>query len=109
MVEQKNGTARDYQKLPEGVEMTKFVTGGRFVWVIVQNGRVISAAGGKCAVDKDMYSESIDYSHGEGNAALVGKTFDFTWKIDGDTWLHTGTLKVDDQEIKIDEKWRRSK
>lgn len=30
-VEQKNGDAQEYQKLPEGLTMTAYVTGGRFV------------------------------------------------------------------------------
>ena len=111
LVEQKNGTSQTYEKLPEGVEMTKFVTGGRFVWVIAQGGKVLSAAGGKCTVDKDKskYSEIIEYALGEGNASLVGKTFDFTWKVDGNTWLHVGSIKVNNQDVKIDEKWERCK
>jgi len=109
LVEQKNGDAKEYQKQPEGTEMIKYVTGGRFVWTIVREGRVIGAAGGKFKVDKDKYAESIEYFHGEGNASLVGKTFDFTWKVDGNTWLHVGVIKVDGQDLKIDEKWERCK
>ena len=109
LIEQKNGDAQEYQKLPEGTQMIKYVTGGRFIWTIASEGRLQSAAGGKCTVDKDKYTESIDYVHGDGQAPLVGKSFDFTWKIDGGIWLHTGTLKIDGQEIKIDEKWERCK
>jgi hypothetical protein len=107
LVVQKNGDAQDYQKPAEGTEMIKYVTGGRFIWTIAQGGKLISAAGGKYKVDKDKYSESIEYVAGEGNDSLVGKTFDFTWKIDGKTWLHVGTITVNNQEIKIDEKWER--
>jgi hypothetical protein len=107
LVEQKNGDAQEYQKQPEGTEMTKFVTGGRFVWVVVNEGRIVSAAGGKYKIDNDKYTESIEYCHGEGNSTLVGKSFDFTWKMDGKTWLHTGVIKVSGQDLKIDEKWQR--
>ena len=109
LVEQKNGEAQAYQKLPEGTEMIKYVTGGRFVWTVVREGRILAAAGGTYTVDKDKYVESIAYIHGEGQAALVGKTFDFTWKVDGNTWLHVGTIKLGDQDFKIDEKWERCK
>ena len=85
------------------------VTGGRFVWTVVQNGRIVSAAGGKYTVDKDKFTESIEYIHGDGIASFVGKTFDFTWKLDGDTWHKVGTIKVNDQDYKIDEKWERCK
>jgi hypothetical protein len=109
LIEQKNGEATEYQKLAEGTEEIKYVTGGRFIWTVVKEGRILSAAGGKYTVDKDKYTESIEYIHGEGQASLVGKTFDFTWKIDGSTWLHVGSIKVDGQELKIDEKWERCK
>jgi hypothetical protein len=109
LVEQKNGEAQDYQKPPEGTEMIKYVTGGRFVWTVVKDGRILAAAGGKYTVDKDKYTESIEYIHGEGQASFVGKTFDFTWKVDGNTWLHVGAVKVEDRDFKIDEKWERCK
>jgi hypothetical protein len=109
MVVQKNGEAQDYQKLPEGTEMIKYVANGRMLWTVTSEGKIVAAAGGKYTTDKDKYTESIDYVHGEGQAFLVGKTFNFTWKVDGNTWLHVGSLKVDDRDIKIDEKWERCK
>jgi hypothetical protein len=109
LIELKNGDAQEYQKLSDGMQMFKLVTGGRIIWTRVKDGRIDTAAGGKYTVDKDKYTETIEYVHPEGQAALVGKTFDFTWKVDGDTWLHVGSLKIDNQEIKIDEKWQRCK
>jgi hypothetical protein len=104
---QKNGNAQDYQKPAEGTEMIKYIIGGRFIWTVSQGGKLISAAGGKYKVDKDKYYETIEYTAGEGQESLVGKTFEFTWKMDGKTWLHVGTIKVNDQDITIDEKWER--
>ncbi len=106
LVEQKNGDAQDYQKQAEGTEMIKYVTGGRFVWTIVTGGKVVAVMGGKYKIDKDKYSETIDYVYGE-DESVIGKTFDFTWKMDGKTWLHVGMIKVNNQDIKIDEKWER--
>jgi hypothetical protein len=108
-VGQKNGEAQEYQKLPEGVEMINHVTGGRFAWTIVQNNRIVTAAGGKYKVDKDKFTESIEFVLGDGVESFVGKTFEFTWKLDGDTWHKVGTIKVNDQDYKIDEKWERCK
>jgi hypothetical protein len=60
-------------------------------------------------VEKDNYAESIEYTHGVAPTSVVGKTFDFTWKVDGNTWLLVGVLKVDGQDFKIDEHWQRCK
>src|SRR4051812_37136188 len=109
LVQHKYGESQDYQKLPEGTEIFKYVTGGRFVWTVVKDGRILAAAGGSYTVNKDKYAESIEYSHGEEWASLVGKTFDFTWKVDGTTWLHVGAIKVEDRDLKIDQQWERCK
>jgi hypothetical protein len=109
LVEQKNGDAQEYQKQAEGTQMFKFVADGRFVWTIVREAKITAAAGGKYKFDKDKFSETIEFTGGEGQEALVGKTFDFTCKGDANTWLHVGTIKVNDQDFKIDEKWERCK
>ena len=107
LVERKNGEAQDYQKLPEGVEMIKYITGGRFVWTMVKEGRILGAAGGKYKVDKDRYTDTVEYIEGEGNASIVGRTFDFTGKVDGRKWHQVGVIKFNDQDLKIDEKYER--
>jgi hypothetical protein len=109
MIVQKNGEATEYQKLPDGMEEIKYVTGGRFVWLVIQDHRITRAAGGKYTVDKGKYTESIEFSHGEGDASTVGKAFNFTWKLHGGIWLHVGTIKVNDQDVAIDEKWEKCK
>jgi hypothetical protein len=109
-VEQKNGDAQDYSKLPEGVEMINCVTGGRFIWTIAQGGKVLAAVGGKYKIDKDKYTEIIEYAYGQGVPdSFVGSSFEFTGKVDGDTWHKVGTIKVNGQDYKIDEKWERCK
>jgi hypothetical protein len=109
LVEKRDSDTENYEKPGDGLEMTKFVTGGRFVWTVVRDGRILAAAGGKYTVNKDKYTETIDYVHGDGQESLAGKTFEFTWKLDGHTWLHKGTIDVDNQTITIDEKWERCK
>jgi hypothetical protein len=109
LVEKKNGNSDTYEKPADGMEMIKFVSGGRFVWTVVKDGQILAAAGGKYKVGNDKYTETIDYVHGDGQAPLTGKSFDFTWKLDGNIWLHVGTIVIDNQSIKIDEKWERCK
>jgi hypothetical protein len=110
LVESKNGEAQEYQKPPQDTVMTIYVTAGRFVWTVVKDGKIGAAAGGKYAVDKDKWTESIEYIHGDGvPESFVGSSFDFTWKVEGNTWHKVGVVKVNGQDIKIDEKWERCK
>jgi hypothetical protein len=109
LVARRGSDNQDYQSLPAGVEMIKYMTGGRYVWTIVKEGRIIAAAGGKYTVDKDKYTESVESILGEGQAPLVGMTFDFSRKVEGNLWLHSGALKVGNNVLKIDEKWERCK
>jgi hypothetical protein len=39
--------------------------------------------------------------------SFVGSSFDFTVKIDGDKMTKVGTIQVNGQDFKIDEKWKR--
>jgi hypothetical protein len=108
-VGRRSDNSQEYQKPSEEAEMIKYVTGGRWVWTIVKDGRVLAVLGGKYTVDKDNYNETIEYSLGENQASFVGNTSHFTWKVDGNTWFIVGSVKINDQEIKMDEKWERCK
>lgn len=109
-VESKNGAATEYQKLPDGVEMTDCIVGGRFVWTIVHDGKLLGAAGGRCKVEKDKFTEVIEFVSGQGvPESFVGSTFEFTVKVEGDAMTKVGTIKVSGQDYKIDEKWERCK
>jgi hypothetical protein len=109
-VETKNGDAQDYQKLADGLEMTQYIVGGRFVWTIVQKGKVLGVAGGRYKSEKDKFTEIIEYVSGEGvPESFVGSSFDFAVKVDGNTMTKVGTIRVNNQDFKIDEKWERCK
>ncbi len=107
-VEQMNGGAQEYQKVPEGTEFIDCITGGRFVWTVAKDGKLLASAGGRYKVDKDKFSEIIEFVHGGGvPESFVGSTFEFTLTFEGQTLHKVGTIKVDGQAYKIDEKWER--
>jgi hypothetical protein len=109
-LEQKNGSAKEYQKPPEGVEMIDCIVGGRFIWTISKDGKVYGVAGGRYTSEKDKFSETIEYVSGQGvPESFVGSTFEFTVKVDGETMTKVGTIQVGGQDFKIDEKWERCK
>lgn len=107
-VEQKNGPSQEYRKLPDGTVMTACIVGGRFIWTVVKNGKVVAVAGGRYKADNDKFTESFDYVSGDGvPASFVGSSFEFTMKIDGDKMTKVGTIQIDGRDFKIDEKWER--
>jgi hypothetical protein len=108
-VEQKNGQSQEYQKPPDGTEMIDHIVGGRFAWTVVRDGKVVAVAGGRYKSEKDRFSEIIEYVSGEVPESFVGSTFEFVLKFDGDTFTKVGTIKVNGQDYKIDEKWERCK
>jgi hypothetical protein len=109
-IEQKNGDATEYQKLPEGHQAIDCVTGGRFIWAVFTDGKLIASVGGKYKVDKDRYFEIIEFVYGDViPESFKGSTFEFTANIDGNTWHKVGTIKLNGQDFKIDEKWERCK
>ncbi|AGA24742.1 hypothetical protein [Singulisphaera acidiphila] len=109
-VEQKNGDAKEYQRFPAGTEMTTCIVGGRFIWTVDRGGKVLGVAGGRYQMKNDKWSETIDYVSGPGvPTSFVGSTFDFTVKVTGDTCTKVGTVQVNGQAYKIDEKWERCK
>ena len=108
--EQKNGQSQEYAKLPAGAVMTDCIVGGRFIWTIVQTGKVVGVAGGRYKADKDKFTEIIEYVSGEGvPESFVGSSFEFTVKVDGEKMTKIGTIQVGGQDFKIDEKWERCK
>ena len=109
-LEQKNGDAQDYQKIPEGTVMTDCIIGGRFVWTVVKDGKLLAAAGGRYKSEKDKFTEIIEFVSGEGvPESFVGSSFEFTVTVDGDIMSKVGTIQVNGQDYKIDEKWERCK
>ena len=109
-VEQKNGESQQYVKPPEGTVMTECIVGGRFIWTVVEKGKVTAIAGGRYKVDKDKFTEIIEYVSGAGvPESFVGSSFEFTVKFDGDKMSKVGTIQVGGQDYKIDEKWERCK
>ncbi len=95
------------REIPAGIEMTKLVVGGRFAWVVAQNGRAIAGAGGTYAVNGDSYSETVSYAVGQNQQGLIGTTTTFTWKLEGGKWHHKGTLRAGQAKQEIEEMWER--
>jgi hypothetical protein len=107
LVSSKDPSSGQLRAVPQGIEMTKLLVGGRFAWAVVQDGKAIAGAGGQFTVEGDTYTETVTYAVADNQQPLVGKSFKFTAKVEGGKWHHTGTLKVGDARQEIDEVWER--
>ena len=64
----------------------------------------VRAGSGTYSFNEKEYVEKIEYS---SVPEMLGKAYDFTHEIKGDTWSHIGDLE--NFNVKIEEVWRRTK
>jgi hypothetical protein len=95
------------REVPSGIEMTKLVVGGRYGWIVSRNGQVLAGAGGTYNFAPNAYSETVTYAVGQNQQPLIGTTTRFTWRLEGNTWYHKGTIRVGQAKQEIDEVWER--
>ena len=103
----KNGTSKEFSKMPEGSQNIKIITGGRLVWTSTKDGTIVRAATGTYAVLDDKYTELYEHVLDDNDKWLVGPEQKFTWKIEGNKWHHIGVLKSDTGQVAISEIWER--
>src|SRR5215471_11467340 len=84
-----NGKAVD---IPAGTTVLKLLTPTDFVFVYyTQQGLITVAGGGHYTLTGNRYSETVEYGVGEGMAPYIGKTEQFTLRLEGGRWYHSGT------------------
>jgi hypothetical protein len=107
LVSSKDPASGRMRSVPTGVEMTKLLVDGRYVWTVVREGTVVAGAGGSYTVTGDKYTEKMTYGMPSRQQPMVGRSFTFTWRFDGGKWHHKGTLKIEGAQQEIDEIWER--
>ncbi len=75
------------------------------MWSDRANKMVLSAAGGTWAMKNGKYEETCDFST-ENFAETRGKTFPYTFKIDGDRWTLNSGPALENQNNEV---WTRVK
>jgi hypothetical protein len=97
------GTPDDENKSPAAGTRLKFFTGKH--WTVTASdeaGKVVYHHGGTYTLDGDEYAETIKYAT-EGTESVIGKTFKFKIKVEGDKYTQIG---VDNP---YNEVWKRAK
>jgi len=82
----------------------KIVTPDHFMFIIsnVAGDKFVMASGGRVIINGDKYTEIIDYT---SDVAALNKTYQFSSRVVGDIWYHTGKL----DQWKMEEVWKRVK
>jgi hypothetical protein len=97
-----NGKAVD---VPAGTTVLKHVTPTDFVFVYyTTQGLITVAGGGRYTYAGTRYAESVEYGVGEGMAPYIGKTQQFTLRIEGGRWYQSGT---ETDGTAVEEVWER--
>jgi hypothetical protein len=85
------GTPDKIEDPPPNNRHLKFLMGKH--WTFTQadpdTGKVVYHHGGTYTLDGDDYTETINYAN-ENTADLIGQTFKYKLKVDGDTLTQTG-------------------
>jgi hypothetical protein len=106
-VGQINPTTGKLVKFPDGIEMTKLITGGRFAWTVVRDGKVVMTAGGSYTIKDGVFTEKVTFVAPDSQTPLMGKSFAYPIKFEDGKWHLKATFKVDDRQMAIDEFWER--
>lgn len=84
----------------------KILVGGRFALGNQDTDSTLTAGGGTYEYDGQTYTENIEYFT---VPSLVGQSVKFDITLEEGKWSHTGTLQVDDGDLKLEEVWERVK
>ena len=109
LVASRSGDTGELVKAPKDCEHMKFIAGRRFLWTNVKDGKISSAAGGKCRLRNGRYTERVQHVLLESDKWLVGGRYSFECTLEGDTWYHKGVMQRGTEVDTIYQVWKRVK
>ena len=103
----KYGDAKEFSEYPKENRRLKLITATHFTWVDydMKTKKISSSAGGPYSLRDGVYIETIEFV-GEDMETYLGKSQEFTIRIDGDKLFQSGRLS---DGLKIEEVWQRVK
>jgi hypothetical protein len=107
LVSAKYGEDKDYQDASKDQKRIKILNATHFIWIAYDADKktAMSLAGGPYTLKGDDYVEKIEFGVPD-TSELFGKDQKFSAKVEGDKWIHTGTLS---NGLKLSEIWKRVK
>ena len=93
------------QLLPKGARDIKIISAGHFIFAAydTEKGELLYTGGGTYTLNGSSYTEHVDFGE-KISPGIVGKDQQFTVKLDGDTFVQTGTLS---NGKGLSETWKR--
>lgn len=93
---------------PSGdIQRLKYVSARRFASLTLEGDAVVRAIAGSCRLGEDVYEESIENVLPPNDRWMLRREFEFSWRLDGDRWVHEGTMRGPDGTIAVHEIWQR--
>jgi hypothetical protein len=98
------GTPDKIEDPPPAKGPLKFITGKHWTYTSAdpETGKVLNHHGGTYTIDGNDYAETINYAN-ENTANIIGQTFKFKLKVEGDTLIQEGIGNP------YTEAWKRAK
>lgn len=96
----------DWQVSGNDVTTLKHITGTHFAFMAFNSDtkEVVVAFGGRVAIERDKYVETVDYGPKSILGLIGGERQVFSWKIDGNILTQIGTLS---NGMYVGERWKR--
>ncbi|WP_425616502.1 hypothetical protein NA78x_000150 [Anatilimnocola sp. NA78] len=99
-------------EVPETITILKHITPTHFAGISYdKDGKFIRSHGGTYSKQGEDYIETVEYTSNEGTADLIGKESKFTWKLDGNKWLHRGSTAagtpINEVWVRVEKKQRK--
>lgn len=92
---------------PRGTQRLKYVSARRFASLTLEGDSIVRALAGSCRLGVGEYEESVESVLLPNDRWMLRREFGFTWRLDGDRWVHEGSMRGPGGTITVHEIWQR--
>lgn len=99
-----------WHKVEGQLDHYKFIAGTKYINTWVKDGVLVHAFGGKCRIQGNQYTETVEFVAPTAKLGTVGASATFQWTVTGDTLRIVGDIDGGDgKKVTLDQKFERVK
>lgn len=91
----------------DDTQRLKYVSARRFASLTLKGDSIVRAIAGSCRLGIGEYEESIESVLRPDDRWMLRREFGFAWRLDGDRWVHEGTVQGPGGATSVHEVWQR--